>query len=216
MRTFTHPSGLWQRLCVADLTIDGAERLAAMADGPVAVVYSDPPWSPGNEKWWRRYASMAPPVDYRHLLDGWVDAVVRLSPSRVFCEQSVIEEHSRMMLEAMQRHPGWRLPFLEQWVTYYGSRSPARPQGWPNVIMHFGQGALSVDPSGMSGTKMTQLVLGSLDLPRGSVIADPCMGKGMTSRVGHACGLCVIGTELNPRRLEQTISWLLKKGYQEQ
>ena len=199
-----------QRLAVADLTADGAGVLDGLRDGrPVAVVYSDPPWSPGNEKWWRRRAGAAPPVAYTALLDGWCRAVAACRPEHVFCEQSIHAGHRQQLLDAVARCPGWTLPLLEQWEVRYGS--PKRP----NVLLHFGREALRTDPSGMSGEPMTRRVLEGLALPAGAVAADPCTGLGMTSRMAHEFGLSFIGTELDPARLARTRGWLEKRGYRE-
>jgi hypothetical protein len=132
----------------------------------------------------------------------------------VFCEQSVNAKHRGMFLAAVARCSGWELPLLEEWTVYYGSpgsRSCVRP----NTLLHFGGEKLAGDPSGLSGEAMTRCVFDALGLPAGTVVADPCMGKGMTSRQAHEHGCDCFGTELNPARLEKTIAWLLKRGYRE-
>ena len=182
---------------------------ATLGGRRAAVVYSDPPWNPGNEKYWRRYAGEAPPSAYDELLDGWCRCVVHAQPMHVFVEQSVNPAHKAMLLRAIERCEGWRLPFVEEWVCQYGS--PKRP----NALLHFGPGPLGVDPSGMSGRALVKTVLGAVVVAPGSLVVDPCMGLGTTSYVSHLLDLDCAGTELNPARLERTIGKLIAAGYVE-
>jgi hypothetical protein len=213
IRIFVHPSGQTQRLAVADLTRGGvaifAELLASVS-APVALVYSDPPWSPGNEKWWRRHAGEAPPEDYARLLNAWCWCAAMCNPEHVLCEQSVNAAHRQLLLDAVSRQLAWNLPLLEHWTVYYGN--PLRP----NVLLHWGNESLVTDPSEMYGEAMTRRVFEGIAGLAGRAVADPCMGLGMTSRMAHRFGQHCIGTELNPKRLERSISWLLRHGYQEQ
>lgn len=211
MRVFSC-GDLIQRISVADLTAGGDADFAAMLDGRQAVVYSDPPWSPGNEKWWRRHAGEKPPESYDRLLDAWCRCAVAARPEHVVVEQSVKPEHKQMLLDAIARCRGWALPLAEEWVALYGS--PKRP----NAVLHFGHEKLTTNPSGLSGEPMTRTVfcglrqLGALSC---GMVADPCTGLGMTSRMAHEFGLAFVGTELNAARLDKTIGWLLSHGYAE-
>ena len=214
MTTFRNEElDLIQDLAVADLLDGGGDVLAELVRGrDVAMVYSDPPWNPGNEKWWRRHAGAEPPDSYDHLLDAWCACVAACRPAHVFSEQSVNEKHRKMFTDAVDRCDGWTLPLLEEWTVYYGSggsRSCIRP----NKLLHFGTQQLATDPTDLRGIKMTECVFDGLGLPARSLVVDPCMGKGMTSRVSHSHGLCCVGTELNPKRLAKTQEWLLKHGY---
>lgn len=208
-----HPAGTWQRLAVADLLAGGGEVFASLAGGRVAVVYSDPPWNPGNEKWWRRHAGADPPRNYDDLLDAWCGCVAACPLlEHVFCEQSVNPRHRAMLDAAVARCPGWRLPLLEEWTVYYGSPG-SRGCSRPNRLLHFGHRPLRTEPSGLRGEAMTLRVFDGFDLPEGTVVGDPCVGKGMTSRVAHARGWSCVGTELNPRRLAVAAAWLRARGY---
>jgi hypothetical protein len=202
-----------QCLAVADLLRDGVDTMLAMADGKnVAVVYSDPPWNPGNEKWWRRHAGVDAPRDYNELLDTWCMCVGSLQPQHVFCEQSVNDTHRRMFTSAVDRCKSWTLPLLEEWTVYYGSPG-SRSCTRPNKLLHFGNERLAGDPSGMTGQSMTTHVFDALDLPQGAWVADPCMGKGMTSREAHMHRLNCLGIELSRKRLTSTVGWLVRQGY---
>jgi hypothetical protein len=65
----------------------------------------------------------------------------------------------------------------------------------------------------MAGEPMTIRVCAGLQLPPGSVVVDPCMGKGMTSRMAHYFDWDCVGVEINPKRLAKTIEWLGRQGY---
>lgn len=216
IRTFTHPNGQTQRLAVGDLLGDGLSVFAMLvaAAGAVPIVYSDPPWNPGNEKWWRRHAGASEPRSYDDFLDAWCAAVAGCGAAHVFTEQSVNTKHHGMLLAAVERCAAWRLPLLEEWTVYYGTPG-SRGCMRPNTLLHFGEQPLLTDPSGLRGVEMTRVVFAGLDLPPGTTVADPCMGKGMTSRLAHERGWHCIGTELNHRRLDFTIRWLQRQGYEE-
>ena len=202
----THPTtGQWQQLDVYDLA--ACPRQAGLrAD----VVYSDPPWNPGNAKYWRTHARVRQTESddgYQAFLKAWCREVIAYHPASVLVEQSANWGHASMLLAAAEDSPGWRWPLLEHWEIQYGH--PRRP----NRLLHFGTRRLESDPSGMSGEAMTRAVFDGLRLTPGMVVADPCMGLGTTSRVAHAFGLHCAGTELNPKRLARTIEWLRRHGY---
>lgn len=223
-RVFVHPSGRTQRLAVADLRAGGVEVFLGLCGGALDVVYSDPPWNPGNEKWWRRHAGEEEPcADYEGLVRAWCEAVAGSQPAHIFCEQSVNFAHRAYLMRAVNRCPAWiarepdglhrwRWPLLELWTVQYGS--PKRP----NMLLHFGREKLSTDPSGLHNEAMTRCVFEGVDwhrFGRRATVGDPCMGLGTTSRMADAFDLHCVGTELNPTRLARTIDWLVKHGYRE-
>lgn len=208
-----HKDGMIQKLAVADL-LDGGGEFRRLVNGNLDIVYSDPPWNPGMEKLWRRMAEVGPPVAYDNLLDAWCSTVAACEPDHIFCEQSFIERHRKMFTDAVERCPNWTLPLLEEWTVYYGSPG-SRGCSRPNSLLHFGHQPLRTDPSEMRGIHMTRCVFEGLPYPPGATIGDPCIGKGMTSRLAHERGWHCIGTELNAKRLDYAITWLRKKGYQE-
>jgi hypothetical protein len=208
MNMLVHESGTSARLAVADLTRGGVEIFRSLLPSVGArIVYSDPPWNPGNEKYWRRYAGQDPPTNYRAFLDAWCACAASCGADHIFCEQSVIDAHRTMLLDAVDRCPDWTLPLLEQWTVLYGS--PKRP----NVLLHFGRDRLTTDPSGMAGVKMTSRVFDGVSIEAGMTVADPCTGLGTTARVAHTHGCSFVGTELNPARLARTEAWLRGHGY---
>jgi hypothetical protein len=202
--------GLRQSFILGDIRHIGSDVAGAIATRNV-VVYSDPPWNPGNEKYWRTQAGLKPAKSYGEFLDAWCRVVSSCNPLHVFCEQSSSEKHNGMLLAAIERSGGWNLDLIEKWTVCYGSKSSVRP----NVLFHFGGTGISTDPSGLRGEKMTRTVFEGLHIPVDSTIVDPCMGKGMTSRMAHIFGCHCVGAELNAARMNVAVSWLLKEGYRE-
>ncbi|HEX6940910.1 MAG TPA: hypothetical protein VF158_15945 [Longimicrobiales bacterium] len=208
---------LKQVLAVADLhdvaTPALLEEMIGMVGGRCHAVYSDPPWNPGNEKYWRNHANAPRTPGYDAFLDAWCAAAgvaIRCGATDVLCEQSANEAHWGLMVAAAGRAAWPRaLPLLEWWEVQYGGSSSARP----NTLLHFGGKPLSVSPWGMSGEAMTIRACAGLHLPAGAVLMDPCIGQGMTSRVAHYFGWNCVGTELNPARLQKTVEWLKRQGY---
>lgn len=179
-------------------------------------VYSDPPWNPGNEKYWRRHASASGTSGYDNFLDSWFEIVslfVDCGGRHIFAEQSVIPKHRKMFIDAMDRS-GLAVPLLNEYTVHYGSPGSASCRR-PNTLFHFGDVPITTDPSGMHGEPMTiRVCAGIEDKPPGSTVIDPCIGKGMTSRMAHYFGWNCIGTELNPKRLSKTVGWLERQGYE--
>lgn len=196
-------------MVTCDLCIDGTTVFQEIlrVDSSKHIVYSDPPWNPGNEKWWRRHAKLDPPIAYDRFLDAWCECVALCNATHIFCEQSINQKHRQLMLAATERCKKWQLPLIEEWTVFYGN--PRRP----NTLMHFGNDPLKEDPSGLNGETMVAKVFGALPLTPGDTIVDPCIGLGTTSRQAHKHGFNCIGSELNPKRLERTIAWLTKHGY---
>jgi hypothetical protein len=198
---------LRQRLAIGDLCNGGVAVLSRMIDRPVGVVYSDPPWSPGNETYWRTYAG-AGLGDYQRFLNAWVDAVLACPGLRhVFCEQSENDGHRQLFLDVVRQREF--LPLIEEWTVVYSA------QRRPNRLLHFGEDPLTTDPSGMSGDPMTAKVFEGIRDLAGATVLDPCTGRGTTSRIAHRFGLNFIGLELSEKRLNQTVQWLLKQGYKQ-
>ena len=185
------------------------ERLPGLVD----LVYSDPPWNPGNEKYWRRHAGIPDTAGYQAFLKAW-HAVVAECYARgamhVLCEQSSNPKHHRMLTD---ERTGWDLPLLETWTVFYGSPSSISCK-LPNILMHFGHQKLRTDPAGMAGEAMTIRACAGLNIAPGSWIVDPCLGKGMTSRMAHYFGWNLVGTEIHPARLQKALDWLARMGYE--
>jgi hypothetical protein len=124
----------------------------------------------------------------------------------IFIEQSKNELHHGILLGLV---PDTFHPLLDRWIVFYG------PQNHPhaNVLFHFGKHILPISIDGLHGERMTEAVftgLGDLD---GVWVMDPCMGRGMSSRMAHRFGANFLGLELDPARLNVAAEWLKKRGY---
>ena len=205
------PEGLTQALACADLNSpQGLDTFRATLAGRRAwLVYSDPPWDPGNEKYWRRHARLTPPAaGFDRLMDAWVACCLAADPEHVLVEMSIHADRNRWFFEAVARAgAAWRWPEQRRYEVRYSS------QKLPNLLVHYGPRPLTTDPSGLHGQPMSHTAFAGLGLPRGSLVVDPCTGLGMTSRLAHIFGCHYAGTELNPTRLARTAAWVEKKGY---
>jgi len=173
----------------------------------VRLVYSDPPWNPGNATYWRTHAQMAPCPSYDRFLDAFI-SVVGLAVERgafdLLIEQSINEAHSDYLLRALERNVVL-MPLRRRYEVIYSGR--------PNALFHFGMRDLHTDPTGMSEDEMTLRACVGVWAPVGSWVVEPCVGKGMTSRAAHALGWNLIGSELAQHRLDITLKWLERRGY---
>jgi hypothetical protein len=207
---FTNEYGQVQYLEVADLLNGGIDTMLRLINNSeVDIVYSDPPWNPGNEKWWRRYAHKNPPIGYNEFLDSWCQLVSAINPSRIFVEQSVNYKYNGLLFDAIDRCDKWILPLANSWIPLYGN--PKRPY----KLFYFGSNDLDVDVNGFHGESTTRKIFDSIPNIKNSLIVDPCTGTGMTSRMAHHSYSDFVGIELNEIRLNRAIAWLLKKGYSE-
>jgi hypothetical protein len=205
-----------QILLCADLEHPGTLPLLQSLLPPVVrLVYSDPPWNPGNATYWRTHAGREPCANYNRFLDSWCAVVaecIARGGTDIFAEQSTNDRHCAMFMAAVARQPRWSLPLLEQWTVYYGSPGSASVRR-PNVLLHFGNTRLSTDPTGMAGEPMTIRTCAGVRATPGACVVDPCMGKGMTSRMAHYFDWDCLGVEINPKRLGVTLEWLKRQGY---
>ena len=192
------------------------EAFARCLPRKIYLVYSDPPWNPGNEKYWRTHAGIKQPrshtyVDFVH---NFLNIVEKVSPSHLFVEQSVHgKKDYKWYVEQVQKHC---LPkFDKAWTCYYGAPVSISDKHEtqcrrPNKLLHFGENVLLLNPTGMRGSEMTRHVFSHVG-KKGSGVLDPCVGKGMTARMAHETGMTCYGIEINPKRLAVTIKWLEKK-----
>lgn len=180
---------------VGELTLERARD--ALAGSRADIIYSDPPWGPGNLYFWRTHNGESGRPSWPGFLETFCDVVAAVKAPRahVFVEMGLrwVDE----LAEAMARRG---LQERERWQCLYGN--PKRP----NVLWYSGPGA-DCNPTGMSGVAMTKHVLSSVARP-GALVFDPCCGKGMTARCALRLGMRFAGVELNPKRAEVTRQWL--------
>jgi hypothetical protein len=186
--------GVTFRIAVGELT---ASRASLVLAGELAhIVYSDPPWGPGNLMYWRTMNRERQRPSWDAFLGTFCDvAVASVRPGgHVFVEMGLrwVDQLAAAMSARGLREAG-------RWTVRYGS--PLRP----NVLWYSGPGAPCA-PDGMSGEPMTSHVLASVATP-GALVFDPCCGRGMTARCALRAGMRFAGVELNPDRAAVTRQW---------
>jgi len=186
---------------VGELTIERA--LFALGGEQPSIIYSDPPWGPGNLLYWRTHnAETERPCWSDFLRRFCAVASSVIAPSgHIFVEMGLrwvddlAEEMARVGLA--ERH---------RWTCYYGA------QKLPNALWYSGPGS-TTNPEGLSGVTMTRRALEGVSTP-GALVFDPCCGKGMTARCAVRLGMRFAGIELNPKRAAVTQSWLNRQSTQ--
>lgn len=184
-------------LVVGELTQGRA--LEALSGEQADIVYSDPPWGPGNLMYWRTHNKETTRPSWDGFLSTFCDVVASaVKPGgHVFVEMGVrwVDELAAAMAIRDIKESA-------RWNCLYGNPK------LPNVLWYAGPGC-GTDPSGLSGVKMTHTALSGVADP-GALVFDPCCGKGMTARCAVRLGMRFAGVELNPRRAEVTQRWLTK------
>lgn len=200
------------RLLCGDITEGIVSTL--MRDELADVVYSDPPWGPGNQQYWHtmRARGSRPRSSWPAFLSSFAEACrINSKPhAPIFVEMGM---RWADQLAATMTDEG--LLEVRRWVVTYGPAKRPLP-----VTMHlfthaigggdFRETTRSIDaamPVPAHGEPVTAHVLGVV-IRQGSVVLDPCTGLGMTARWAHKLGGCFRGTEMNASRLERTASWL--------
>lgn len=193
------------RLVCGDIT--DSEIIDRLMDGQWAdVIYSDPPWGPGNQKYWHTMneRGSVPQTDWNTFLMAFagICARYRKITAPVFVEMGLrwIED-----LDSAMTAVG--LPLMERWQIFYGPKKKPNM----NTVGLFGAhvGAIQL-PDPPHGEPVTKAILEACVVP-GDVVLDPCTGLGMTARVTSRLNGIFYGSELNQTRLKRTAGWLKKR-----
>jgi len=193
------------RLIHGDITISSTiETLMSGEDADL--IYSDPPWGPGNQKYWHtmnRKGSL-PRTDWDHFIECFVRicALYRKQDAPVFIEMGL--RWTDQLDELMRRYG---MNMVKRWETYYGDkRKPNK-----TTLALFGSELKDIMmPDPPHGEPCTLSILKEYVKP-GMIVLDPCTGLGMTARLTHTLGGTFCGSELNLKRLEKTANWLRKR-----
>ncbi len=190
------------RVLCGDIT-QGAVT-ALMGDERADIVYSDPPWGPGNQQYWHtmRERGAAPRTSWTDFLGHLARAVAaaRKPDAPVFLEMGLRWTDD---LDAAMRAVG--LPLIERWGIFYGPKS----KPLPNALMLFGAHPRHPVrlPKGARGQPITEAVFDAVECP-GAIVLDPCTGLGMTARCATERAMIFRGVEMNAARLARTEAWL--------
>ena len=193
------------RLLCGDITDGAVERV--MGDELAEVIYSDPPWGPGNQQYWHtmRERGAAPRTSWPEFLAAFCARCVafRRPVAPVFVEMGLrwLDE-----LDAAMHAAG--LVRQRRWSILYG----AKKKPVPNAVTLYGERDIAIDlPDPPFGEPVTRAILEAVVKPT-RIVLDPCTGLGMTARITHTLGGIFRGTEMNATRLERTAAWLRKRA----
>jgi hypothetical protein len=184
----------------SDFMADPTLYLEALAEQPPTLLYSDPPWGQALVNGFRTKAG-AERATYTwqtlyEIISGW--AVERGIP--LYLEGSKPDSRDGLQI------PGTMLPsqYTHQWgwfVTYGKKNAPSG--------LYYGH--TTPVPPELIGT-LTDV--NDIDLPRlvmeaygpSGVVADPCGGRGNTSRQAHRAGWSSVLNEMNVHRLSAALA----------
>lgn len=191
------------RLLCGDLTAGAVAQL--MGEERADLIYSDPPWGPGNQRYWHTHNGTVPRTSWDAFLAAFCAACAahRKPRAPVFVEMGL---HWLADLDVAMAAVG--LPLRRRWDTTYGPKSAPLPNG----LSLYGPRDVPVNLGGDThGPPVTRAVLQAVLVRPRMVVLDPCTGKGMTARNTHLLGGRFRGCELNPRRLAVTEAWLRRR-----
>lgn len=192
------------RLLCGDITAGAVGKL--MAGELADVIYSDPPWGPGNQQYWHtmNVRGSTPRTPWSEFLRAFCQASAehRAADAPVFVEMGL-----RWVDELIATMAAVGLPYQRQWRILYGQKKKPHT----NVLCLFGPRDIPVEmPDPPFGEPITRATLEACVRP-GMIVLDPCTGLGMTARITHTLGAHFRGTELNAARLERTAAWLRRR-----
>lgn len=205
-----HPGDIFtaghHKFLCGDIEKDDCAELLGVPQ-KIYMVYSDPPWNPGNAKMWRTLANLdgntGKKVEWRHFVNRFCERILYADPTHVFIEMGVKQTPDYINIA----FANGLMPLCGIWNVFYSYTHP-------NRLLYFSEvGGFTGNPEGLKNEPMTRHVFEHIVKP-GEVVFDPCVGLGMTARMAHRFGMVCYGIELNPRRLEKTLMWLSKQGYE--
>jgi hypothetical protein len=189
------------RLMVGDITDGAVAHL--MGEERADVIYSDPPWGPGNQQYWHtmRERGSIPRTSW----EGFLIAFCRVCAeygnpgAPIFVEMGV-----RWVDQLDDAMKAVGLDRSGRWTITYGPKS----KPLPNTVSAYGHPAPEFTlPNPPHGEPVTRAILGAVVKP-GMVVLDPCTGLGMTARIAHNLGARFRGTEMNAARMARAATWL--------
>jgi hypothetical protein len=183
---------------IGELTL---ERAKMVLQGKKAdIVYSDPPWGPGNLRYWRTMNNEGNEVNWKKFLHLFCQVVKDSTnpTSEIFVEMGTrwIDELAAEMasvgIQETQRFE----------CSYRGGAKRYR-----NFLWHAGTHIVPTELNG--GVKMTMGILSAV-AKDGAIVFDPCCGKGMSAKCAIKNNMKFVGIELNAKRAAMTQKILTK------
>ncbi len=186
-------------------SVADADLGAMLAGQKARVLYSDPPWSDGNLKFWatlcrKQSGKSVQAITYEDLLQRFRQVVQSHTDGYVFLEVGVKQADMvgnllGAFLQNIRRHR----------VFYRGGKTM-----FPNIVFSAntpGHPAFDTDLAGMSGYAIPKLCVRKVAIS-GGIVLDPFCGMGYSGQAAIDSGMIFVGNELNRHRLNKTIKRL--------
>ncbi len=163
------------------------------------MVYIDPPWGTSMVRSFYTKAgimeeSLRP--NFHQLADAISARIHEIAPRVCYIEMSC--RHSDIAKNILSK----MYPFVQSWPIRYYRKHPA-------VLLRGGGHCTYADFTGIDDTETPNLAV-ETDRPR--ILADFCMGRGLSAVAAFENNVAFVGTELNKRRLAVTIDRVAKLG----
>lgn len=153
------------------------------------LIYCDPPWNTGNIRTFYTKAGLKTSKTHREFTEVLFQHIARIDAPTCYLE--IGKQNLRVFRTCMATI----YPSVQGWpVTYYRHN--------PSFLVRGGQMPTTFDFTGMDDMDTP---LAAMEAERFSVVADLCMGRGLTATVAFGLDKQFVGTELNRRRLACTI-----------
>lgn len=164
------------------------------------LLFVDPPWNLSNINTFYMKAERADRVAH-------FDDFVRVLFQRVaeINPQTAYIEIGKQNVDDFYRRLGGLYPCLQRWPVLYYRKHPT----W--IIRGSRAGEIDHDFTGLDEANCIDLIA---QLETYTLIADPCMGRGLVGLAAHKAGKPFVGTELNKRRLACLLAALARRGAQ--
>ena len=188
------------RFSCADIEKDDVCKLLDIPK-KIYLVYSDPPWNPGNARMWRTLSKIdgetGRKVEWTDFVNRFCITANQPQPDHIFIEMGV-----RQSMDFISSAINIGFPrFKREWNVFYNYTHP-------NKLLYFSDiKEFTGNPEGLKNEAMTEHVFEHISKQR-EIVFDPCTGLGMTTRMAHRFGMVFYGNELNPLRLKKILVWM--------
>jgi len=189
-------------LACGDIHVGAWHDLVERIDRP-DIVYTDPPWSAGNEKAFRTKAGLDnSDADFEALIRSIVRPVSNCPHLFLQAGDENVDDVAKWVHEehAADGHARWPIKYYDEnpcWLLYSG------------VFDEFNAGL-----GGRDDTETPRLALQAVTRQSpAKLVADPCTGNdGLTAKAAVETSCRFVGLELHPRRLANVVKWFDENG----
>jgi len=177
-------------------------RAKVLEAGTPDLIYTDPPWNVNLLKGFRTRAKLPPKKLSFNLFLNRLMELSAPAKGPAFFEMS---NTTRGLFEDAASRAGGKV--THRWgITYFGDKPGAM------IRVTWGRDpALEESPEGMDDDD-TPLWVIERQSSEGHLVADFCMGHGLTLKSAHKLGRRFVGIELSPKRVVSALSWCDKQG----